>query len=121
MTARSLCGKCGRAIGWRKTPSGKWQACEPDGSDHWDICRETVLGRMTNKRVMRRVRNEYTREVHVFGVTEKGILRCMEHRPVGADARPLPGSCDCAHDVPPWEGYCAECPVVRGVVIGDRA
>ena len=44
-----FCEKCDRKLAFRKTASGKWCPCEPDGSDHWDICRETQvkLGRLS--------------------------------------------------------------------------
>lgn len=36
----AICGKCGGPMAYRKLPSGKWCPCNPDGSDHWDDCRE---------------------------------------------------------------------------------
>lgn len=35
----SECRKCGLQIAWKQTESGKWCPTNPDGSDHWDICR----------------------------------------------------------------------------------
>lgn len=38
----TCCKRCGREIGFRKLPSGKWMPTEIDGSDHWDACSATV-------------------------------------------------------------------------------
>lgn len=38
---KSVCKKCGLELGWKKLPNGKWCPTNPDGSDHWDLCRET--------------------------------------------------------------------------------
>ncbi len=35
-----LCEKCERPLAFRLLPSGKWCPCDPDGSDHWDGCKE---------------------------------------------------------------------------------
>jgi len=34
-----FCLKCGSKLGFRKR-KGQWEPCNPDGSDHWDLCRE---------------------------------------------------------------------------------
>lgn len=34
------CEKCGGPLGFYKLSNGKWCPCNPDGSDHWDDCRE---------------------------------------------------------------------------------
>jgi hypothetical protein len=40
------CGKCGSPIAYYKITKGagkgKWCPCNPDGSDHWDDCRENL-------------------------------------------------------------------------------
>ena len=38
---KKYCKKCGLELGFRKLPSGKWCPTNPDGSDHWDLCRKT--------------------------------------------------------------------------------
>lgn len=43
------CGKCGLPLAFKKLPSGKLCPTNPDGSDHWDLCRLTHL-KKTNKR-----------------------------------------------------------------------
>jgi len=51
----SFCGECDRPLAFRLIEKGagkgKWCPCEPDGSDHWDICRETQvkMGRIPEK------------------------------------------------------------------------
>lgn len=44
-----FCEKCDRPLAFKRLESGKWCPCEFDGSDHWDICRETQvkLGRLS--------------------------------------------------------------------------
>jgi uncharacterized protein YifE (UPF0438 family) len=41
------CAKCGLPLGFKRLKSGKWCPTNPDGSDHWDLCRETALAAMT--------------------------------------------------------------------------
>ena len=40
------CGKCGLPLAFKKLDSGKWCPTNPDGSDHWDICREVYNKKM---------------------------------------------------------------------------
>lgn len=35
-----LCDACQRPLAFRLLPSGKWCPCDPDGSDHWDRCKQ---------------------------------------------------------------------------------
>lgn len=35
------CEKCDLPIAFKETPSGAWCPCNPDGSDHFDVCRLT--------------------------------------------------------------------------------
>lgn len=35
----AICRKCGEPLAFRKLSSGKWSPMNPDGSDHWDLCR----------------------------------------------------------------------------------
>lgn len=35
-----ICEKCGKPMGFTKLANGKWRPCNPDGSDHWDLCRD---------------------------------------------------------------------------------
>ena len=34
-----ICEKCDLPLGFVQLDSGKWRPCNPDGSDHWDQCR----------------------------------------------------------------------------------
>lgn len=36
----AVCGKCDLPMGFIELPNGKWRPCNPDGSDHWDVCRD---------------------------------------------------------------------------------
>jgi len=35
-----LCEKCNLALAFTQLENGKWRPCNPDGSDHWDLCRD---------------------------------------------------------------------------------
>jgi hypothetical protein len=35
-----LCDRCGRALAFKQLSSGKWAPCDPDGSDHYDACKQ---------------------------------------------------------------------------------
>ena len=41
------CSKCGLPLAFKTLPSGKLCPTNPDGSDHWDICRATRLASMS--------------------------------------------------------------------------
>jgi hypothetical protein len=41
------CMRCKLPLAFKMTPRGKWKPVNPDGSDHWDLCRETVHAAMT--------------------------------------------------------------------------
>lgn len=38
----TLCQKCGHPIAFKKLASGRFCPTNPDGSDHWDLCKGTV-------------------------------------------------------------------------------
>lgn len=35
-----ICEKCDLPLGFILLDSGKWRPCNPNGSDHWDVCRD---------------------------------------------------------------------------------
>ena len=35
-----LCAKCDLPMAFIQLANGKWRPCNPDGSDHWDKCRD---------------------------------------------------------------------------------
>jgi len=37
---KPVCRKCGLEIKFKKLDNGKWCPTNPDGSDHWDKCRD---------------------------------------------------------------------------------
>lgn len=41
---KTLCKKCGLPIAFKKLANGKFCPINPDGSDHWDLCKQTVRG-----------------------------------------------------------------------------
>jgi hypothetical protein len=38
--AGAVCEKCDLPLAFIELASGKWRPCNPDGSDHWDVCRD---------------------------------------------------------------------------------
>lgn len=40
----SRCKKCGSGLKWKMLASGKWCPVNPDGTDHWDLCRSITRG-----------------------------------------------------------------------------
>jgi hypothetical protein len=38
----TTCNKCGRPIAFKKLANGKLYPTNPDGSDHWDLCKSTT-------------------------------------------------------------------------------
>ena len=42
-----LCAKCHLPLAFKQLESGKWCPTNPDGSDHWDLCRETRIAAMS--------------------------------------------------------------------------
>ena len=39
----ATCKKCLAPIGFWKNENKRWVPCNPDGSDHWDACRENLI------------------------------------------------------------------------------
>ncbi len=44
---QSRCRKCGLPLGWKRLANGSWCPTNPDGSDHWDLCRQTFLASLS--------------------------------------------------------------------------
>lgn len=38
--SNQLCRKCNLPLSFKKLPNGKWYPTNPDGTEHWDLCRE---------------------------------------------------------------------------------
>ena len=36
----NICRKCGLEIDFARHPNGKWMPVNPDGSEHWDRCKQ---------------------------------------------------------------------------------
>ena len=53
----SQCRKCGAPLGWRRAQFNgvwKWVPTNPDGSDHWDLCRELQTKKLTPEKLAQR-------------------------------------------------------------------
>lgn len=98
------CRKCGLPIGWRKLPNGKWCPQNLDGSDHWDICRETTRGSIKDA-VLRESKNaQGERIVCAISNTGEKVVIQKTGKPIQGNA-PI---CKCHYDVAPWE-VCPNC------------
>jgi len=71
-----LCKKCGLPLAFKKLASGKLCPVNPDGSDHWDLCRGV------------------TRDL------DSAITRCIQERGLSSSGRPTHVY---TGDVPPWD------------------
>jgi len=76
------CYKCMEPIGFYKIESGKgagkWAPCNPDGSDHWDLCREEAIKK---------------------GLKEPGVDYYFGGRTLGDNFNGIPYD----GDAPPWD------------------
>lgn len=52
----TLCEKCGEPLAFRKLDNGKWSPMNPDGSDHWDICKRIALKKAGKKLLVHELR-----------------------------------------------------------------
>lgn len=50
----STCGKCGEPLAFYRLPNGKACPCNPDGTDHWDLCRKIRYAK-AKRGVLRRI------------------------------------------------------------------
>lgn len=70
------CKKCGLSLSFKKLHNGKWYPLNNDGTEHWDLCRETQLKQGKRKPMMIR----------------SGWITGINY---------VPAICDCK--TPPWE------------------
>ena len=52
------CLKCGLPISFRKNSRGAFVPTNPDGSDHWDACREAINSSVAHRRVVEKIGSE---------------------------------------------------------------
>ena len=71
-----FCGDCGLELGFKKLTSGKgkgkWCPTNPDGSDHWDTCREEQLKDPVYRKKMERLDKIRGKPVLSFNAKKKG-------------------------------------------------
>ena len=67
------CQKCGLPLAFKKLPSGRWCPTNVDGSDHWDICRETMLAAMSPEQRAALQRRDADRARGVWTGTAKRV------------------------------------------------
>lgn len=93
------CAKCGRELAFRRNARGRWEPCNPDGSDHWDLCRQIRYAR-----AMKGERIETIDETYYVSPKEKsGTFTVRKSYGIGKKTKDaLPKVCGRC-DVPPWE------------------
>jgi len=102
------CLKCGLPISFRKNSRGAFVPTNPDGSDHWDACREAINSSVAHRRVVET--NADTGETTTWGVlkTGKRIRLAIDSGEFTHGIVRPSGLCGCL-ELPPWEA-CAGCP-----------
>jgi hypothetical protein len=92
------CDKCGLPLGFRENKRGKREPCNPDGTDHWDTCRETRLKHVKEGKHYRHTENDGT---YREGYSNDGVSMDIGRGGVtivGKLYRPVPDD-----GTPPWE------------------
>lgn len=86
------CGDCGGLLAFYKLDNGKYCPCNPDGSDHWDDCREAqVKGTYGIKRTFR---------CFISGAKTRSYAKGFKHLKV--DGKKIEPSYY-AGEKPPWD------------------
>jgi hypothetical protein len=103
----ATCGDCGLPLAFYRLPNGKACPCNPDGTDHWDLCRDVRYAKAKQGELV-------TRRDRKGG----GYVKQWE----GAAAKPFKVKvsagrrrsrleiCDAPCGIPPWE-VCPACPL----------
>ena len=101
-----ICIKCSLPLGFIKLPNGKWRPCNPDGSDHWDLCRDVryALAMTGQIRTSESLTKAYRRVVTYWDGGIKPFV--VEDAMIPLKRRPLPACDNC---VPPWEACPNNC------------
>ena len=94
----ATCKDCGAKLGFYKNERGNTVPCNPDGTDHWDLCRDRryALAKQ-GKHINNRREEAYYGPKGRFAVRESAYGK----------KKSLPACRGC---VLPWEEPCAECP-----------
>lgn len=96
------CEACGGALWFYKNERGNWCPCNPDGTDHWDVCRER---RYAVAKQGTHVNNK--REEAYYGPKGRFAVRETAKTDRRKTAH-LNTSCHC--DALPWDEPCPVCP-----------
>ena len=96
-----LCAKCDQPMGFVQLESGKWRPCNPNGSDHWDKCREVRYAEARAgecKEVVGKTKLGYTEKIVFWDGGKKPFI--VRH----SVKTPTPkGFVAYAGEAPPWE------------------
>lgn len=91
----STCQRCGSPLAFTKLPSGKLRPSNPDGSDHFDLCRKLFMDKV------RQFGTPFSTE------TEKGYRFNGETIVTESTGKTITGSLYAPHNpsctTPPWE------------------
>ena len=90
----SNCYKCGSPITFKRLANGKWCPTNPDGSDHWDVCR-MITNRMASLPPRSADRPMMSEGHYCTGRDYDAAKVCV-----------------CRNDIPPWD-VCVDCPTYR--------
>jgi hypothetical protein len=104
---QATCGDCDLPLAFYRLPNGKACPCNPDGSDHWDTCREVRYARAKKGELKThkfRRGGGYVKQWE--GATVKPF-KVQESTGVKRSKLPI---CDAPCGIPPWED-CTACPL----------
>lgn len=96
----AYCEKCGGPLGFYLNERGKYSPCNPDGTDHFDICRARRYALAKKGRHVDVPHEEAYYTAHSrFAVRESDVD--------GRGKKPHAGCCE---RILPWDEPCTECP-----------
>lgn len=52
-SSKARCRKCGEPLAFYKLPNGKMCPCNPNGTDHWDLCRSIRYAKAKQGKLVR--------------------------------------------------------------------
>ena len=94
----ATCEACGAPLGFYKNTRGKMVPCNPDGTDHWDVCRDR---RYAVAKQGKHINNK--REEAYYGPNGRFAVRESAYGKRKARSA-------CKGCVLPWEEPCQACP-----------
>jgi len=88
----SQCRKCGMPLEWVRREFGgiwKWVPTNPDGSDHWDLCREQQTKNLSPEELAQRRINDAKLCPPFWSIPDgNGSFRTVRKRPANFGVQP---------------------------------